>query len=539
MAMVCVEPDCSLADQVEETREAFWKGSEADFEGGLERLADTVQEHEEHIKQVGIGRDVQKTVRTLDDLIESTANIRESICSLRDKIRNNGKDRTARKLDEVARHVHSAEHHLMVARASVLNKERRYAESEEGLAEALVIEITPEAANELGAAFTGMGRYDEAESCLKTAMLLRPGYSAAEFNKAVLDDDTGNHGLAADGFDFLLRSGDLDRFDLLVRKGLALARDGRHEGAVDCFDEAAVMRPDSSDVQYHKADSLYRLGMYDESAACYDRAHDLGGPADAGARRERMLQMRNRVPGRVWLPAMAAGMPGGFAMPEIQYALYIAQEDTGAAEYDFGSLGFGPYSEDLMLDISYNTGIFRVGVDVDDPCGIARICRLAPTGAGRAGRTGGKAVSVSLGRSSAMPPAGLLDAAYSTFTTRPSARSVRSDLEGIASAGSGENASSVSIAAAGTASHALSLIDKLGTARDTVQGRAILNISGMMVHVHGRMLASAGPPVDHYAFDSATSDLRGYGRLLLEYSREHAIMKYPAVADCDALASIA
>ncbi|CAI9832821.1 hypothetical protein IBTHAUMO2_990053 [Nitrosopumilaceae archaeon] len=63
------------------------------------------------------------------------------------------------------------------------------------------------------------------------------------------------------------------------------------------------MRPDSPDVQYHKADSLYRLGMYDESTACYGRAHDLGGPADAGARRERMLQMRDLVPGRIWLPA--------------------------------------------------------------------------------------------------------------------------------------------------------------------------------------------------------------------------------------------
>ena len=209
--MECTEPGCGLADQVAAFRDAFRRGSEEDIDRDLARLVRMTQEYVEHVMYPG-GAVAMGREGTLDNLIGSSIAIYESIRSLSDEIRNDRKVIATERLDEMSRHVNLATHHLMVAKASVLNNERRYAESEECLAVALDIEVTPEAANELGVALTGMGRYYEAESCLETATLLRPEYHAAEFNKAVLNDDTGNHGLAADGFDFLLNYVDLDRF---------------------------------------------------------------------------------------------------------------------------------------------------------------------------------------------------------------------------------------------------------------------------------------------------------------------------------------
>src|SRR3990172_354038 len=65
-----------------------------------------------------------------------------------------------------------------------------------------------------------------------------------------------------------------DNFDVLFRKGILLARFGKHGDAIVCYDDALKIAPDNFDAMFQKGLVLEHLGNYKDAIKCFDKAID-------------------------------------------------------------------------------------------------------------------------------------------------------------------------------------------------------------------------------------------------------------------------
>ncbi|MDA7938973.1 MAG: tetratricopeptide repeat protein [Nitrosopumilus sp.] len=428
-------------------------------------------------------------------------------------------------IDRVVRRLMDAYARILVRKGGIYNSAAEYAKSRECLERALCIRAVPEAYGLLWAALAGLGEYEKAEVCLAAAGMDGRLYVEAQYNAALLHDMMGLHRRASLEFDRVLelarerapggRARIPDRHDILLHKGEALLHDGQYAGAVECFDGAISAEPASPGAAHRKARALYLAGDYDGAASWYERAASAGDGA-AAAMRDKILSLRDGVRGRMRLPLAASAQEGGFrGMPQLQYAVYIIQQESGADGYDFGS-EWGPYSDDLAHDISANTELMTVTADRYGAPAPSRTCSITERGRdllrgplmrGAGGITG---MAAACGR---MAPADMLDRAYATFSARPAEGSVRRRL---ARASRLDGPRPVSEAAL-VASHAESALGETGGARS--DRGAVLNLAGIIAHLCERIERHCARPSDLHAAGMEALDIRAYGGLLLEYRR--------------------
>ena len=376
----------------------------------------------------------------------------------------------------------------------------------------------------LGHALVGLGRYGDAERFLKLASADDAGYGLAK-----MYDDMGMHYKASSFFDMIATGGDGDN---ALDKGIALVHAGSYKDALDCLDG---VRDSEAIATYYKAYSRYRMGEYEKAADLYDAAAGFGVFADARQMHEMMKDMHTSTRDRIRLPLLAADVSGGFrGMPELQYAVYMAQQEAGGRQYDFESLEFGPYSADLEKDILSNTRLFSIdaGGVFDGP----RVCSITSHGKERLSELARSADSDSagslLGKYSLIPQAELVDLVYGTFTTCPDTKSLMDRLEeskNMAESGIAEGMHPAFEYVNLHAGHARSILSGIDGSRDTAWKRATINISGMIAHVCDRVIQYAGPPVDHARLRTALADLEECGDLLFKYCDMHGIVEYPRI----------
>ena len=58
----------------------------------------------------------------------------------------------------------------------------------------------------------------------------------------------------------------------LIIKGIELARLGKYEQSIECYDKAFKINPDDEHNLVNKGFSLYCLGKHEEAMKCYDKA---------------------------------------------------------------------------------------------------------------------------------------------------------------------------------------------------------------------------------------------------------------------------
>ncbi|MDA7959326.1 MAG: hypothetical protein MPJ08_01175 [Nitrosopumilus sp.] len=379
-----------------------------------------------------------------------------------------------------------------------------------------------EDAGTLGRALAGMGRYGEAERFLECS-------DDAEYDLANMYDDMGMHYKASALFDMSEEDGDDDH---LLCKGIALAHAGSYR---DALESLGGVKDDDGVAAYYMAYSWYRLGEYERAADLYGTADDSGVFADAMRMQLMMDDMDKNVQARIRLPLLAADVPGGFrGMPELQYAVYMAQQQEGVREYDFEHGGFGPYSADLELDILSNTRLFSVeaGGIFDGP----RVCSITQHGRDHLSKLTGSSdpgTGSLLAKYSKTPQAELVDLVYGAFTSCPDPGPLVRELEDARDiarsridAGMHPAFEYVNL----HAGHARSILGGADEFHDAAKKRAVTNIAGLVAHACGRVRRHAGPPVDHARLRTALADLEESGRLLFKYCSERGVVEYPRIS---------
>ncbi|MDA7952677.1 MAG: tetratricopeptide repeat protein [Nitrosopumilus sp.] len=380
------------------------------------------------------------------------------------------------------------------------------------------------------------GEYVAARRRLELASGTAPGDVRTVYNMAVLDDATGRYYEAADHLDWLLEarrsSGDahgapsLD--GILVLRGLVHAHEGDHEAAIECYDKlsCAGVRTDAA---YYRADSLYRLGRYDEAAAWYEKA---GRFRDAAKRQGEIHGMRKDMHDRVWIPLIAADTPAGIpSMPHIQYVVYLAQTEK-TRKYRFDSSAPGPYSEDLALDIARNTELFKV--DRGDRYSFSQRRTYTLTSKGRDVLGHAKLdgdIIAGIKKYRDMDVVDLARLAHARFSEHFDAvylgqmiRKIIEDADGDDKI-SGYQHGSVGM----EAHHAKHVLSEIAGNTGSVDKKAIYGMVGIIVNRCERIRLLSGSPVDHYEIQRIIEDLDEYGGLLLKYAKTNKIVTYPAI----------
>ncbi len=67
-----------------------------------------------------------------------------------------------------------------------------------------------------------------------------------------------------------------DRAEDWCNKGVALGNQNRLEEALDCLEEALLLKPDYAEAWYNKGVALEKLGQWKQALAAYERARELG-----------------------------------------------------------------------------------------------------------------------------------------------------------------------------------------------------------------------------------------------------------------------
>ncbi|MDA7952679.1 MAG: tetratricopeptide repeat protein [Nitrosopumilus sp.] len=379
------------------------------------------------------------------------------------------------------------------------------------------------------------GEYEAARRLLEPASGTAPGGARTVYNMAVLDDGAGMYYEAADRLDRLLESGrnagdapgapGLD--DILVLRGLVHAHEGNHESAIECYDRTtrAGNRPDAA---YYMADSLYRLGRYEEAATWYGRA---GGFRDAAKRRDDMSGMRTDVPDRLWIPLLAADAPGGISsMPRIQYITYLSQAKK--ASYDFGTATPGPYSEDLALDIARNTDLFKVDNEDGGASSPRRTYSLTSRGRELLGILRLDAdTAARVRRCRDMDVLDLARTAHAMSDEHPNPGSLTREIREIIASAGDEDAYpgyGYGLVLMG-ARHARRVLSEMPEDSMDADRSAVLGISGIITYKCLEIIRHPCCPIDHYEAQRIIGDLAEYGSLLLKYAKTNKIVTYPAI----------
>ena len=182
------------------------------------------------------------------------------------------------------------------------------------------LEINPryaEAWNNKGGALAKLGKHNEAIICLDKALEINPRDNKAWNNKGVALDALGKRNEAIYAFERFIEfasphlAGYVEQIKMVIRqikergyrkieegiaprkikevdvselnnKGNALAKLGRHNEAIICYDKALEINPGFAEAWYNKGITLAALGRQNEAIICYNKVLEIN-PGDAEA----------------------------------------------------------------------------------------------------------------------------------------------------------------------------------------------------------------------------------------------------------------
>jgi len=133
----------------------------------------------------------------------------------------------------------------------------------------------------LGNAYLGLGKLDQAARAFESALRLDPGLARADYNLAVAYVRLGRAGEAAAILD-RLTADDPDNVTVLLASGWALHEAGRDDEALARYDAAARKAPENQDALYNAGLILWDHGRTLEAADRFTRLLAIA-PADADA----------------------------------------------------------------------------------------------------------------------------------------------------------------------------------------------------------------------------------------------------------------
>lgn len=475
-------------------------------------------------------------IKEYDDAIKITEDAASDSRLLSDHIRESH-DGIAGKIDELRSKMKEAAYASLVVRKAVLLCEMgRYEEAMECLKGAPGRHDSSDIAVRISMALTKAGMYAEAWEWVGRAIKMTPDHVGAAYNTALLEDEDGEYYKASDKLDWILdarrngeqRKGMPDLDAILLHKGLVHAHEGDHKSAIECYDEVIRIRPGDPDAAYHKAESLYRSGACTEAAEWFGRA---AGHMDADARRNRIIRMQDGPEERVLLALLVIETSGGIhGMPHLQHSVFLAQRDLGIQAYDFAGRGFGPYSRDLVEDVSANTGLFTVGGGWNHNPSEPRTYSITGRGRDILEESGWLDKDVTCNTGTAEPD--LIDAVYSKFHGK-----LGSDVEAdvsciIAGMGRGDGERPHTHGWAGAqAEFVKHVLSNIGPDTMPSTRSAVLNIAGIIADNCSEIERFSRPPVDHYGLEGALSSLCEYGNILMKYSEIRNVVKYPNLSN--------
>jgi len=159
--------------------------------------------------------------------------------------------------------------------------------------------------NVLGASLKGQGKLEEAIKAFDSLIRLKPDYSEAYYNRAVIYQDLGqleaslkDYNVAiqlksdyADAYynkaNILREQGEFEsalesyektidvnpeHIDAHINRGITLRELGQLKEAIQSFDQVVKLKPDFAEVYYNRANILKELGRLEEAVESYDKA---------------------------------------------------------------------------------------------------------------------------------------------------------------------------------------------------------------------------------------------------------------------------
>ncbi|RNJ78124.1 MAG: tetratricopeptide repeat protein [Nitrosopumilus sp. B06] len=424
-----------------------------------------------------------------------------------------------------------------------LNSLKRYEESTRCFDEAIRIKYdSAETFNHMGVAMWELDKYEDAMTYFDTALMMTHNYHEAFFNKGRLLDALGTHYKAVHYFDEVVRIKP-DFYEALFHRGVALAHMSKHKDAVKSFDDFLRVRPDHFEALCHKAHSLYRLGLYAEAIKYYDAAMETRPDVNITSKRDALLERQTNVPERMWLPLLVLKNTGEFRNKTLlQNIVFLVQHELDVHDYDFASHGFGPYSDEFVLDVSSNPELITVHLYNDDATGEYRLAYLL-TEKGQeqlskfekfVGNSTIKEATACICKYKDLKTEQLLGDVYSKFAFEqfnlPARDEIIKNLKMIGDSindadGKYETWPHVVVGAIiETVGSVLSNLDK---AQNNVQKNTIFNTLKVIIHKCKDIEKYLAPPVDSDFLRPILSDLDEHTRLLLEYCDANKIMKNP------------
>ena len=393
--------------------------------------------------------------------------------------------------------------------------------------------LTPEDANEMGVALTGLGLYDSAIQFLEDANT-GPQGPVAEYNMAVLHNEIGMHHKASLEIEWLLALNRMDKPALFFQNGVALARAADYHKAVSYFDKVIHGMSQNTSIKadslYYKGYSLYRMGEYSKAIECYDNVPEECRFTDARHMKNQILSIHNSLLDRMWMPLFVVNMRVGLQrMQDIQCAVYLAQLDTGIDEYRFDTVGFGPYSSDLEHDIMTNTMLFECDMRTGQRIRTYRLTKDGRDILERTKHTDHVEAKICLEEYSKTDRMKLLDQAYSSFHPSCDIESIQSDLKNISELAEEQTAAGRHHAygiISMVSRYAESILYEVDKTSDTGKEITLANISGLIAHTCNNAIRHIGPPVDHFGLDLSLVAVREYGNCLLEVCKEYHVARY-------------
>jgi Flp pilus assembly protein TadD len=156
--------------------------------------------------------------------------------------------------------------------AESLMAERRYAEAEPLLREALLLQPdSPDLLNKLGSALWEQGCSDKSEPFFARAMELKPDDWVIRNNLGLALWDQGRPAEAAECYRQVLKLNPAAN-DARMNLGVVLSDLGRFEEAFEHLSEAVRVDPNSPDAIQNRGMTLGRMGRWTEALEHYDRA---------------------------------------------------------------------------------------------------------------------------------------------------------------------------------------------------------------------------------------------------------------------------
>jgi tetratricopeptide (TPR) repeat protein len=178
------------------------------------------------------------------------------------------------------------------------------------------------------------GRWEEAESALRSALRLNPFHAEWHFNLGLTLDAAGRHAeaLATFGEAFALKrdTPELDAQTALLAGTCAL-RLPDPARALDWFDKAAALHPRSAEIAAARIDALAQLGQHEPAEEAFYLAieHD-AAHAELYAAMAESLLARGQTDRAVWCLREAARLDPG--LPRVQARLAAAYAAAGRLE---------------------------------------------------------------------------------------------------------------------------------------------------------------------------------------------------------------